>query len=515
MPAPDSRPRWATTLERHAPAIVVGLTLFALVVRLLPALSLPVWHDEVETWLASRVSPMAFVFWNAHPIHPPVSFLIVRLSTEILGSDAGWALRFPAVLAGTLAVPVGYWVGRSGISRRFGVGFAALLAVSPQLVLQGHTARMYPLVVLSALVAFAWLLRLEGREGRHPWHWLGLGLVLAVAVGSHYLGLAVWLGSVAAILWRARDHGGWGDPMVRGIAMASLPPVAMLIAGSDVLELWSGVALRTYIPNILSGGFALHQNVPVDVPVDALPWIGAVAVVLAGVIAVGVIGLRRIHRRRPLLASLLAWTAGLSIPIALVGAFFLLLAIARYMILFEVAILAGIAAFAFEGTSRRALAFGLFVVGIQALAALDLDRREPWHDLGEVAERVAERRSDRAAMWYYPCHHRVTGHYYGLSPKPPPSRSWTFSCTLEEYPPVGEAGTWLIVGHISAGDDGLHEVTRRLEENYGVSGSFARIDSLLHRYGAVAARFGPGKLDLVLPARPSRDAIRDPASEAD
>ena len=484
--------------------LVVGLTLLALAVRLVPALSWPLWHDEAETWLASRASATAFLNWLAHPVHPPLSFALVRLSTEILGTDAVWALRLPAVLAGALAVPAAYHVGKLGLSRRFGVGFAGLLAVSPTLVLQGRTARMYPIVVLAALVTFACLLRLENRDRPGLGETLVLGLAFAFAVGSHYLGLAVWLGAILAVLVHARGHRTWGNPLIRGVALASLLPAAVLVAGSGPLRWWAGRLANRILPAVGEGQFARIQNVPVpEVPAELWPWALAGGAVLAGLVAVGMAGLLRLRDRRPLLASLLAWTAGLSLPIALAGGLVLILAMRRYLILIEVAILAGIAAFAFQRTSRGSFAFGLALFGLMALVALDPVHREPWYDVGEVVERVAERRDGGESVWYYPCYLRMIGHYHDLPPGPPPWPEWTWRCSPEWYPPAREPATWLIVGHTFPDDAGLRAVVERLEEAYEVASAYARIDDALGRYAAVAARFERGRVELIHPARPS------------
>ena len=85
--------------------------------RIWPALSWPIRHDEVLTWLTAQADPIAFLDWTHHHHHPPLSFALVRVSTALTGTDAEWALRLPSLLAGLACIPVAYAVGRTLGSR--------------------------------------------------------------------------------------------------------------------------------------------------------------------------------------------------------------------------------------------------------------------------------------------------------------------------------------------------------------------------------------------------------------
>src|SRR5262245_44716196 len=75
-----------------------------------------------------------------------------------LGSD--WWLRLPSALAGTLAVPALYAVGRRVASEAAALWAAALLALSSMAVWYSQEAGAYAMAMLCGLVATFFMLRL-------------------------------------------------------------------------------------------------------------------------------------------------------------------------------------------------------------------------------------------------------------------------------------------------------------------------------------------------------------------
>ncbi|MBI1879761.1 MAG: glycosyltransferase family 39 protein, partial [Chloroflexi bacterium] len=88
---------------------------------------------------------------SAAPLDYVVSYLWIRLGQindpvrALAGSEA-W-LRIPAVVWGTLALPLAYQLGRTLLGNSEGLLFMALLAFSPLHVRYSQEARPYALVV--------------------------------------------------------------------------------------------------------------------------------------------------------------------------------------------------------------------------------------------------------------------------------------------------------------------------------------------------------------------------------
>ncbi len=507
--------------RRRALAIVLALTIVALILRLLPVFDWPLWHDEAETWLASHASAAEFLFWDAHRVHPPLSFAVVRAFTALLGTEAEWALRLPSVLAGTLCVPAAYLVGALGVSRRTGCGFAAFVALYPDFVLQSRSARMYAMLCLVALACFAWLLWLERRGETRPGHWLALGVGLAAAVALHWSGLAVWGGVVAAVLMhaRARERGMPGaraparrpprgrirhDPWIRGTALASMLPLAVLLFGIGRVIYWVEWMVLRIIPTAVSSGPGILQQAAVPALPDGwLPWLLAGLAVGIAYAALGIGGLREIHRRRPMLARLLVGTAILSLPFLALGAMFLLTGINRYLIFVVLAGLAGIACAAFEPTSRGATLAGLVLLAVFAAVSASTTPL-PRYDVGSVVRQVAAEAGADEAVLYYPCYLGDTGNYYGAPPRPAAGSATASMCSW----PLEEVGAsrryreaWLVVGHASPHEPRLRALVAELGDRFGMEDAADRVDGPLSRHGAAAIRFTPGRIRTIAPAR--------------
>jgi uncharacterized membrane protein len=203
---------------------VVGLTALAFGVRVWELGTKSLWLDEgLSVLFAGRPLRGLFETLIYEDLHPPLHYLLLHFWMAIAGKSE-FAVRFLSVVAGTLAVPLTYRLGRElfwrgdhgldGIRALLtGGGAAALVAVAPFLVLYSQEARMYAqLVPLSALSALAlWRLlqadpnleaarhrrvasRLPGRNGARP----------GAAVGGRS-GVAIWwltyVGSTTALLY--------------------------------------------------------------------------------------------------------------------------------------------------------------------------------------------------------------------------------------------------------------------------------------------------------------------------
>ncbi|WP_428561685.1 MAG: glycosyltransferase family 39 protein [Solidesulfovibrio sp. DCME] len=125
-------------------------------------LGLPsMWWDEVLVPMTARL-PLATIVERAlgQDIHPPLFYFLIK--AVMAASQADWALRLPAALAGIAAIPLLYLAGTAILSREAGLFAAVLAAVNPLLLLLSRQVRPYTLVFdlsLVSLWAFASLLR--------------------------------------------------------------------------------------------------------------------------------------------------------------------------------------------------------------------------------------------------------------------------------------------------------------------------------------------------------------------
>ncbi|MBI1878125.1 MAG: glycosyltransferase family 39 protein [Chloroflexi bacterium] len=143
--------------------LIVILIALALRLALLGEQSL--WYDEGVTWLLSQKPPGELLQWTAADIQPPLYYLLVW-ETDALFGHSEWALRFPSVIFGVLAVPLIYILARRlfpvmlpGSLASAPLLAAAFLAISPLMVYYAQEARMYTLLVFEATLASYLLLK--------------------------------------------------------------------------------------------------------------------------------------------------------------------------------------------------------------------------------------------------------------------------------------------------------------------------------------------------------------------
>ncbi|NLE75378.1 MAG: hypothetical protein GX605_01330 [Chloroflexi bacterium] len=188
--------------------LILALCLLAFALRVYRLDAQSLWYDEGVTAYLTTLSLPALTAWTADDIQPPLYYALVWGWARLAGTGE-WALRFPSVWAGVLAVPLLWWMGqRLGGSRAAGGGCALLAAVSPLHLWYAQEARNYTLVTLLCLAAS---LALAANLGwpRSGWRrWAPYVLLMTAAVYTHYFAFFCLLfHGMFALLWAALRPG--------------------------------------------------------------------------------------------------------------------------------------------------------------------------------------------------------------------------------------------------------------------------------------------------------------------
>src|ERR1700742_3968314 len=110
-------------------AIVGVVTLVGLVLRLYRLGAPPLSSQEIYTWDFAHQSVAFIVGRLAHiETNPPLYFLMMKLVMTI--GETEFVLRLPSLIAGTVAIPLVYILGRLGGAARSGVIGAGLVSLN-------------------------------------------------------------------------------------------------------------------------------------------------------------------------------------------------------------------------------------------------------------------------------------------------------------------------------------------------------------------------------------------------
>lgn len=180
-------------------ALVALITVIGFILRL-RMYGFPVFGDELSTiWIIRNhgfFETIKVVSTNAE-ITPPVYFQLAWLSMK-LGS-APELVRLPALIAGTVTIPMVWRLGRRMFGNIAGLIAATLVAVSPYMVFFSAYGRAYSVMTLCVLGSTLTLLEAT-RTGRTRW-WVIYGLTTVLAMYSHYTGAFILAGQFVWVLW--------------------------------------------------------------------------------------------------------------------------------------------------------------------------------------------------------------------------------------------------------------------------------------------------------------------------
>jgi mannosyltransferase len=476
------------------------LTLAGAAIRAWPVATRPLWHDEVMTWTAVQTGVFRILTWTHHYEHPPLSYLLVWISSGLLRTDAEWALRLPSLLAGVALIPAVYLLGRMIAGPAVGLIAAAIVTFDYNQIIQSQQARMYTLTALATTLTLAgvlWAIR-----GRAWWRWTLPGVGLAAAFASSHMGAFLWVAmpiGMAIAVWAARgsgsgavETGGGRRVVARGVAVAFATAVAI-------------DAIGFYIMARRIGWFRDKSG---DVPITdrfAGLWLdlwhayggAAPAIVVLSLGVAGLVVLWRGHRvAASVLLTLLVVNALLVLPIMPHG----FEPRPRYVIVGQLPLALGAAflAIAVRPEALRAAVAVALVLAMSWSTVRSFAHGDHWrYAFGDVARQLAEDHPGDQVV-FYPAWVEAVPWYYGLTAThtaaPDEAGGWGGRSTLADAPlpfdaidpdrPILLVATYL---HTGARDWVGHKAGE-LVDRLGVAIDVAAIDAVAAGHAIVVVR---------------------------
>jgi 4-amino-4-deoxy-L-arabinose transferase-like glycosyltransferase len=174
-------------------------------------------HDELYTFYIAQAPTLRQLLELTRTVdlHPPLSYLLVRVSFSIFGVSA-WSCRLPSILAFVATFLVIFWLVSRILSPLYGI-ISVLLFWSVALTYQSDEARPYSLLLCcTAVMTAGWYRAIEasGSSDTEDQRYFALA---AVSVGgcavllSHVLGVFPYTAFLAAevVRWLIRRKSDW------------------------------------------------------------------------------------------------------------------------------------------------------------------------------------------------------------------------------------------------------------------------------------------------------------------
>jgi hypothetical protein len=241
------------------------------------------WLDEAVSYFVSRKPVLEILAYSATNVreHPPGYYLMLHLWMLVTGQSE-FALRFVAVIGGTLSVALVAVLARRWFGDRLAVVAAILMAIQPMAVQYGREARMYTWA-MAAVLAGVYLL--DRAIVHNRWRdWILFALITLATISLHYLTALLLLayGLFLALRWRMLT-GRWRFALV--LALLTVGPLAWIASqpgprNSALLMIqeglrtgWSPARLEPVYTRLALGGAADTMHLAQSLTLASISWL--------------------------------------------------------------------------------------------------------------------------------------------------------------------------------------------------------------------------------------------------
>ncbi len=234
FPEEDTLRALGTWLHWCLLALIVGIAGY---LRFTMLRQQSLWFDEADIVVRAQ-RPWSDVFrtFTAQGENGPLYNVLLAAWVRVAGISE-FAVRFPSAVAGVLAIPAIYLLGRRLAGPQAGLVAAALLAISPYHIWYSQEAKMYSIVALLAIVST--LLLVEALASGKRLYWVSYVLVTTVMFYTHVASVLVFGGQAMFVLVSIRRWKWQLRAVLIAFAALTLPYIpialwALKVVGGDV-----------------------------------------------------------------------------------------------------------------------------------------------------------------------------------------------------------------------------------------------------------------------------------------
>ncbi len=408
--------------ERTYFVIVAFLTLVGGLLRRYHLGQQSLWFDEADLVMRAR-QPLSHLLGSF--VHPgengPLYTLSLALWLKVFGTSEV-AVRLPSAIAGTLAIPAMYGLGRELHGPRLGLIATILLMISPYAHWYAQDAKMYSLALLLTIVS-TWLLLVALRCGGRIWGVYVATMMVGLLVHATFMFVLIAHVVLLALAWRQ----GYGSRPPRKqtrilaivLVLTAVPLVVWALAfASGGIVSWQARANSWQILHAVLIEFGATHRADSTIQTAALWLYLAFALIGIGMMA----GVVRAEAKRQAIGGISVLAIAV-VPVML----FLLLSLRQgiYSDRYLIVALPGyllLVAFGFEWLFRGHAGRIAAVAGVVAVLALawgplhsvNLSTRSEKEDWRAAYRHIAEHQRPGDAIVIAPGYLRSTYDYYAL-----------------------------------------------------------------------------------------------------
>lgn len=202
------------------------------------------WFDEIDVVVRAQ-RPLGDVLstFTASGENGPVYNLFLWAWIRIAGISE-IAVRFPSAVAGAIAIPLIYLLGKRLAGRTAGLVAAGLLAMNPYHVWYSQEAKMYAFVVVLAILSS--LLLIEGLT-RNSWTtWIAYIVITSLMFYTHVTTILVFVAQVLFVIATIKSWPGRERRWLISVGALTLPYLPIAVWAWTVV----GGNARTWQPDV-------------------------------------------------------------------------------------------------------------------------------------------------------------------------------------------------------------------------------------------------------------------------
>jgi uncharacterized membrane protein len=153
---------------------------------------------------------------------PPLYYILVKISSDLMGGLSLESIRSPSAIFGALCIPAIYALGKKYHSKLTGLIAALIYAISERMIFYSQYSRPYTMVFLFFIITAYCFINLQRKESFHKWMIL-FTISTILCLCSHYYSIVPLSIFWCILIWQYREK------FIPFLAIAAITSIPILL----------------------------------------------------------------------------------------------------------------------------------------------------------------------------------------------------------------------------------------------------------------------------------------------